>query len=62
MFETIQAATLLGTAIGAVCTGIAAILRVHYWGKAHLRRAERGDPEMPCQVSLLQLLLQRRQS
>lgn len=52
MTETIQAAFLLVTAIGALFTGIAAVMKVRYWGKAHLLRAERGDPETPIAPSL----------
>jgi len=52
MTETLQAAFLLMTSIGAFFTGIAAVMKVRYWGKAHLLRAERGDPEPPNTPSL----------
>lgn len=55
MTETIQAAFLLATSVGAVFTGIAAVMKVRYWGKAHLLRAERGDPEPPCAPPLPRL-------
>lgn len=57
MIETIQAGVMVGTAIGAIFAGIAAVMRARYWGKAHLLRAERGDPEFPSEPSLLKLLL-----
>ena len=45
MIEILQVAILLATSIGAALTGIAAIMKVRYWGKAHLLRAQRGDPD-----------------
>ncbi len=47
MIEQIQAVALLSAGVGALCTGIAMIVRERYRGKVLLLRAERGDPELP---------------
>ncbi|HZG08051.1 MAG TPA: hypothetical protein VEZ70_03625 [Allosphingosinicella sp.] len=47
MIEQIQAIAFLAGGVGALCTGIAMIIRERYRGKVLVLRAERGDPELP---------------
>lgn len=56
--ETLQAAGFLVSAVAAMLAGLAAVIRARYWGKAHLLRAQRGDPEAP--TPLVSLLRSRR--
>lgn len=47
MIEQVQVAALVCTGVGAMCSGVALIIKESYRGKALLLRAKRGDPELP---------------
>lgn len=44
-------------ALAAIGFSIAAVITAYYRGKAHLLRAQRGDPELPNLRSAWQMLL-----